>query len=106
MKQSKSRIWFDLSISLTYPSILGAIIYFFFNATIQMSIMPVINRIANRLDPNIPTETLSASHFFVSFGLSDIFGFIAFLVITLLIIIHHSIDYLYSKYTEANYGFF
>jgi len=91
-------------MSLTYPSVLGAVIYSFLDASIQVSIFPFFRTMATLSDPSlVPTEA-PKFHFFEAFGLTDTIGLFVYLTITLFVIVHYSVDYLYSKYSEANYG--
>ena len=102
--RDRTRIWYDLMVALIYPSILGAIIYAFLDASIQLSALSFIERMTTLLDPDFIPPTGEGKHFFAAFGITESIGFLVFLVITLLIIVHHSADYLYSKYSEAHYG--
>lgn len=88
-------------MALTYPSVLGSIIYFFFDALVQTSLIPFLDKVTVSADTNITTQY----HFFKAFGMNKEWGLITFIIITLTISIHHSIDYLYSKYSESGYGF-
>lgn len=105
LSEKGSRVWYDLTMSLTYPSILGAVIYFFFDASIQVFGLPLLDRLSTLPSPGRPYTTDSPFHFFESLGFSTGGGFLIFLAITLLIVIHHSMDFLYSKYTEGHYDF-
>jgi aminoglycoside 6'-N-acetyltransferase I len=98
-----NRIWYDLMISLIYPSVLGVLIYFFFEAIIRISVLPILNYIDILIDPSAQLQNQNGLQFFESFGFTSIVGFIIFLGITLLTATHHSIDYLFSKYTESQY---
>ena len=105
MSQKRTRVWYDLTMSLTYPSILGAVIYFFFDASIQVFGLPLLYRISALLGPGQSLTGEPPFHFFESLGFSTGGGFLIFLAITLLIVIHHSMDFLYSKYAEGYYDF-
>lgn len=103
MNRDRNRIWYDVTMSLSYPSILGAIIYFFFDATIQVTLIPFLDRMSAM--PNVElASSITQFYFFENFGLSTGFGFVVFIIVTLLVSIHHSVDYLYSKYSEFQYN--
>lgn len=90
-------------MSLTYPSVLGAIIYFFFDTVVQVTLVPLLERIALSTNAT-PVDTTVEYHLFEAFGLGPSLGLLAFVLITVLVAVHFSLDYLYSKYSKADYG--
>lgn len=105
MIEKRTRIWYDLTMALTYPAVLGAVVFFFLDSTIRAYIVSVVRENATLFDFNSVLKAIPQLRFFDAFGVTGPMGFVGLLAITLMIGIHHSADYLYSKYSESNYEF-
>lgn len=96
MKRTAS--WFDLGICLIYPAVLGAVIFAFLDAVAHHIVDPfwIMLRGGDR-----STEEGSL---FASLGLSPAAGAVSLLLLTLMLAVVFSVDFLYSKYSGADYG--
>ena len=103
MARDRTHIWYDLTMALIYPSVLGAVIYAFLDASIQVSASRILDTIARAPDSSLQPVQPQGIHFFEALGLPPVVGFVAYMLITLFVIVHYSVDYLYSKYSESDY---
>jgi GNAT superfamily N-acetyltransferase len=105
MTQRHTKIWYDLTIALIYPSVLGAIVFFFLDATVRVYLLSLLEQGVSFFDFESVFKILPQFNFFHALGVSGTVGFIGFSLITIMVIVHHSTDYLYSKYSENEYTF-
>ena len=103
MGRDRTHIWYDLTMALVYPSVLGAVIYAFIDASVQVSASRILDMLTRAPELNLQPAQSQGIYFFAALGLPPVIGFVAYMLITLFVIVHYSVDYLYSKYSESNY---
>jgi hypothetical protein len=103
MAIAKRRIWYDITMALTFPSVLGAVIYSLLDTGMREGFNKVLLflNLLNPQDVVIPTDHESLLN---ALGLSPKLGLAVYLLITLCVAVQYSCDYLYSKYFEAYYS--
>lgn len=98
----RTMTWYDVTIALTYPAVLGAIIYSFLNSVVQVGVvadlMPLLG--GGHLSPAYDSQT----PFLAAFHLRRAFTISAFTLLTFAVISHFSADFLYSKYSQGSYS--
>jgi hypothetical protein len=105
MKSTKQRrLWYDITMALTFPAVLGAVIYSLLDTGMRegfANLLVFLNIVGDRdIVSSAPQPTLLSA-----LQLSPKAGSIAYLLITLFVAVQYSCDYLYSKYFETNYRF-
>ena len=100
MPNSRQRIWYDTTMALTFPSVLGTVIYSMLDTGIRESFYKI--PVALGLIDIVPVQP-SQAPFLSALRLSEGWGLLLYLLITLFVAAQYSCDYLYSKYFEKYY---
>lgn len=105
MEKSRNRIWYDITMALTFPSVIGTVIYSILDTGVKQSLFKLFS--FNNMIDLTKLDLLNTNNFYAmqSLGFSKSIGILIYLLLSLLIIIQYSCDYLYSKYFEEHYTF-
>lgn len=103
MARKNTTVWYDITVALTYPSVLGAIFYYFLDTTAQLGAIPLMNSLF-KIEPGAQAQPLSQAPFLAALDLHRVFTVLAFGLLTAFTIVHFFADFLYSKYSQTTYS--
>ena len=98
----RTMTWYDVTIALTYPAVLGAIIYSFLNSVVQVGVVSDLIPLLG--GGHLSSASDSQTPFLAAFHLRRAFTISAFTLLTFAVISHFSADFLYSKYSQGSYS--
>lgn len=105
MANSKRRLWYDITMALTFPSVLGTVIYSLLDTGMHESFIKGLVALGILNPQDIVSSVSEQPSLLIALGLTPNMGLIVYLLITLFVAVQYSCDYLYSKYFEPDYTF-
>lgn len=105
MANSRRRLWYDITMALTFPSVLGTVIYSLLDTGMRESFNNALVALHILNPQDIVTSAGQQPALLTALGLSPKVGLAVYLLITFFVAVQYSCDYLYSKYFEADYSF-